>query len=52
MKGQTHGGKGSTTRPTNYKNFSDAYDAIFGRKEVKSQDGKQTQAKDKEAKQK
>lgn len=51
MKGQTHGGKGSTTRPTNYKNFSDAYDAIFGRKEVKT-DEKQTKAKDKEAKKK
>ena len=32
--GQTHGGKGSSTRPTNYKNFADAYDAIFKRKEV------------------
>ena len=47
--GQTHYGKGSATRPTNYKNFSDAYDVIFKRKEVKS-DEKQTQeAKDKEA---
>ena len=32
--GQTHGGKGSSTRPTNYNNFADAYDAIFKRKAV------------------
>ena len=32
--GQHHGGKGSATRPTNYTNFADAYDAIFKRKGV------------------
>ena len=32
--GQHHGGKGSATRPTNYKNFADAYDAIFKRKKA------------------
>jgi len=36
--GQTHGGKGSSTRPTNYKNFADAYDAIFKRKKEVAED--------------
>jgi len=30
--GQTHGGKGSTTRPTDKKKYEDNYDAIFGKK--------------------
>ena len=29
MKGQTHGGKGSARRPTNYLKYADNYDAIF-----------------------
>lgn len=32
MKGQTHGGKGSTQRPTNYLKYADNYDAIFNKK--------------------
>ncbi len=30
--GQTHGGKGSTTRPTDKKKYEDNYDRIFGKK--------------------
>ena len=30
--GQTHGGKGSTTRPTDTQKYADNYDAIFGKK--------------------
>ena len=30
--GQTHGGKGSTTRPTDKTKFAENYDAIFGKK--------------------
>ena len=30
--GQTHGGKGSSTRPTDKKKYEDNYDAIFGKK--------------------
>jgi hypothetical protein len=30
--GQTHGGKGSATRPTDKKKYEDNYDAIFGKK--------------------
>jgi len=30
--GQTHGGKGSTVRPTDKKKFENNYDAIFGKK--------------------
>ncbi len=33
--GQTHGGKGSTTRPTDKTKFSENYDAIFGKKKTK-----------------
>ena len=32
MKGQTHGGKGSARRPTNYLKYADNYDAIFNKK--------------------
>ena len=32
MKGQTHGGKGSSQRKTNPKKFAENYDAIFGKK--------------------
>ena len=32
MKGQTHGGKGSSQRKTNSKKFAKNYDAIFGKK--------------------
>ncbi len=32
MKGQTHGGKGSAQRPSNYVKYADNYDAIFGKK--------------------
>ncbi len=31
-KGQTHGGKGSNQRPTNYLKYADNYDAIFSKK--------------------
>ena len=31
MKGQTHGGKGSAQRPSNYVKYADNYDAIFKR---------------------
>tara|TARA_R110000751_G_scaffold1733_2_gene6316 strand:+ start:3917 stop:4096 length:180 start_codon:yes stop_codon:yes gene_type:complete len=34
--GQTHGGKGSTTRPTDKKKYEDNYDAIFGNKGQKT----------------
>ena len=30
--GQTHGGKGSTTRPTDKKKYEDNYDRIFDKK--------------------
>ena len=33
--GQTHGGKGSATRPTDKKKYEDNYDAIFGKKKKK-----------------
>ncbi len=32
MKGQTHGGKGSTPRPTNKRRFDENYEAIFSKK--------------------
>ena len=32
MKGQTHGGKGSTPRPTNKRRFDENYEAIFNNK--------------------
>ncbi len=32
MKGQTHGGKGSTPRPTNKRRFDENYENIFGKK--------------------
>ena len=32
MKGQTHGGKGSSQRPTDPKKYASNYDAIFGKK--------------------
>jgi len=35
MKGQTHGGKGSTQRKTDSKKFAKNYDAIFGKKKLK-----------------
>lgn len=31
MKGQTHGGKGSTPRPTNKRRFDENYEAIFNK---------------------
>ena len=30
--GQTHGGKGSATRPTDRKKYEDNYASIFGKK--------------------
>ena len=36
--GQTHGGKGSATRPTDKKKYEDNYDAIFGKKNKDKQD--------------
>ena len=35
--GQTHGGKGSSTRPTDKKKYEDNYDAIFGKKKKKKE---------------
>ena len=35
--GQTHGGKGSATRPTDKKKYEDNYDAIFGKKKEKEE---------------
>jgi len=32
VRGRTHGGKGSTTRPTDTKKFNDNFDRIFGKK--------------------
>jgi hypothetical protein len=32
--GQTHGGKGSTTRPTDKKKYEDNWDAIFGKEAI------------------
>jgi hypothetical protein len=37
MKGQTHGGKGSTQRKTDSKKFAKNYDAIFGKKNCKEE---------------
>ena len=36
--GQTHGGKGSTTRPTDKKKYEDNYDRIFDKKKKDKQD--------------
>jgi hypothetical protein len=36
-KGQTHGGKGSATRPTDKKKYEDNWDAIFGKKKEKEE---------------
>ena len=33
--GQTHGGKGSATRPTDKKKYEDNWDVIFGKKKEK-----------------
>lgn len=42
MSGQTHGGKGSKQRPTNYLKYADNYDAIFTKnKSDKKQDKKE-----------
>ena len=35
--GQTHGGKGSTTRPTDTQKYADNYDAIFDKKKEKEE---------------
>ena len=43
MHGQTHGGKGSSQRPTDKTKFADNYDAIFGKKKDKDKDKKQQQ---------
>ena len=32
MKGQTHGGKGSTQRPTDQQKFATNWESIFGSK--------------------
>lgn len=34
MRGRTHGGKGSTARPTDTQKFNDNFDRIFGKKSV------------------
>jgi len=38
MKGQTHGGKGSTPRKTDSKKFSENYDAIFKKPKKEKED--------------
>jgi len=35
--GQTHGGKGSTTRPTDTQKYADNYDFIFAKKKEKKE---------------
>ena len=35
--GQTHGGKGSATRPTDKKKYEDNWDVIFGKKKEKEE---------------
>ena len=35
--GQTHGGKGSTTRPTDKEKYEANYDRIFGKKKEKEE---------------
>ena len=35
--GQTHGGKGSATRPTDTQKYADNYDAIFDKKKEKEE---------------
>lgn len=37
MKGQTHGGKGSSPRPTNKRRFDENYEAIFNKKAPENQ---------------
>jgi len=46
-KGQTHGGKGSNQRPTNYLKYADNYDAIFSKKKSKEQKTKDKKEEDK-----
>ena len=36
MKGQTHGGKGSTPRPTNKRRFDENFEKIFAKKTTKN----------------
>ena len=36
--GQTHGGKGSATRPTDTQKYADNYDAIFGKKKKEKEE--------------
>jgi|TARA_X000001382_G_scaffold74396_1_gene51999 hypothetical protein len=40
MNGQTHGGKGSTQRPTDKKKFDQNFDAIFNVKKDKKKENK------------
>jgi len=42
MKGQWHGGKGSTQRPTNHNKFSAGYDLAFGKDEKVKLSGSET----------
>ena len=48
--GQTHGGKGSTTRPTDKKKYEDNYDAIFGKKKDKQDKDKCLKSNEKNTK--
>ncbi len=45
MKGQTHGGKGSAQRPSNYVKYADNYDAIFNKQKSKDKPKKQKEKK-------
>ena len=39
--GMTHGGKGSSVRPTDKKKFENNYDAIFGKQKNKDKQDKE-----------
>lgn len=43
--GQTHGGKGSAQRPSNYVKYADNYDAIFSKKKSKDKPKKKEEEK-------
>ena len=44
--GMTHGGKGSSVRPTDKKKFENNYDAIFGKKNKDKEKEKKDDRKD------
>lgn len=40
MKGQTHGGKGSSQRKVDKEKYASNFDAIFGKKDKKKKENK------------